>query len=255
MDSLITSTLNIHLNLGQQFLINTSQIFFTLETLSIESLRNKTIEQPENAQFEIPRNFTLDTTTNSSILLQSIMRPLAMSGNHPIQSNINASRLISLSILDRNGKDLSFKTNPIRLIIPRDPQVFIPSMNLQNVTVMNSTNQNSLFYLHYINITSVLPISVHMEMHPLNESLAYLMIYKFDQIPQLNALDGWRLFCPSDLINGSIYSYFLDNHQTVDHQSLIFGLRELNPNESLYYCSNTQGLPIIDQKVPFYIKL
>ena len=68
--SLITSTLNIHLNLGQSFLINTTQIFLTLETISIESLENRQIEQIGNARFEIPSNFTLNIAENSSILLR-----------------------------------------------------------------------------------------------------------------------------------------------------------------------------------------
>ena len=70
IDSLITSSLNIHLNLGQNFVINTSQTFFTLETTSLEALKSKLIEQPGNARFEIPSNFTLNITGNSSILLR-----------------------------------------------------------------------------------------------------------------------------------------------------------------------------------------
>ena len=70
IDSLITSSLNIHLNLGQYYLINTSQTFLTLEAMSIESLKNKAIEQPGNARFEISSNFTLNIPANSSIILR-----------------------------------------------------------------------------------------------------------------------------------------------------------------------------------------
>jgi hypothetical protein len=132
-----------------------------------------------------------------------MMQPLAAFGNSTSQPTVNVSRSISLSILDQYGNEVSIQTNlshPIEIIIPRDPNVIIPEMILQNVTSMNSTPHNQLFYLQYLNITSVLSISVHFEMHPLNTSLAYLFIYKFDQTPLLNSsvnlIDGWTLFCP-----------------------------------------------------------
>jgi hypothetical protein len=136
------------------------------------------------------------------------MEPLAPFGNSKSQSNTNLSTLMSLSILDQYGNEVSIQTNashPIEIIIPRDPNLIIPPMILQNVTSMNSTPHNQLFNLNYLNITSSLPISVHFEMHPLNLSLAYLFIYKFDQTPQLNSsinqIDGWTLFCPSSKLS------------------------------------------------------
>ena len=146
-----------------------------------------------------------------------MMEPLASFGNSKLQSNTNLSRSISLSILDQNGNELSVQTNvshPIEIIIPRDPNIIIPQMILQNVTSMNSTPHNQLFHLHYLNIIADLPISVHFEIQPLNTSLAYLFIYKFDQIPQLNSsinqIDGWTLLCPASrfflLLNNSYLS-------------------------------------------------
>jgi len=136
------------------------------------------------------------------------MEPLAPFGNSKSQSNTNLSTLTSLSILDQYGNEVSIQTNaghPIEIIIPRDPNLIIPEMILENVTSMNSTPHNQLFNLNYLNITSSLPISVHFEMHPLNLSLAYLFLYKFDQTPQLNSsinqIDGWTLFCPSSKLS------------------------------------------------------
>ncbi|CAF1681875.1 unnamed protein product, partial [Adineta ricciae] len=98
----------------------------------------------------------------------------------------------------------------------------------------------------------------HFEIHPLNTSLAYLFIYKFDQSPQLNSsinlIDGWALFCPSTLTSENIYTYFINNQQTSDHQSLIFGLRELNSTEIIEFCSNNSSVntyPITDEKFNF----
>ena len=75
-------------------------------------------------------------------------------------------------------------------------------MTLQNVTSMNRTPHHLSFNLHHVGLirSNNLSISVHVQMEPLNESVAYLFIYRFDQIPQLNSsikqIDGWTLFCP-----------------------------------------------------------
>ncbi|CAF1124779.1 unnamed protein product [Adineta steineri] len=259
MISLLTSSLNIHLNIGQSSLMNTSQSFVSLETISIASLKDRLVKQVENAQFNIPSDFILNTTSNSSISLRSRVDTLASFENF---QNTNLSRSVSLSIIDQNGNEVSFEAhqnNPIQLIIPRDPNLIIPSMYLQNVTSINSTNNNLLFNYHYINITSSLPISVHFEIHSLNTNLSYLFIYKFDQTPLLNSsinlIDGWTMFCPFNLTNDDIYRYFIDNQQTPGHQSLIFGIRELNSTEMNNYCLNNSSintsLPITDEPFNF----
>lgn len=90
------------------------------------------------------------------------------------------------------------------MIIPRDPNLVIPSMTLQNVSESTSTPHNQLFNLHFVNITTSLPVSVHIEIEPLNINLNYLFIYRFDRSPVLNSLinetDGWTLFCSSSKI-------------------------------------------------------
>ncbi|CAF3751894.1 unnamed protein product, partial [Rotaria sp. Silwood1] len=259
--SLLTSSLNIHLNLGQNLFINTSETFMSLETISVESLSNRIIKQVGNAQFRIPSNFTFNKTNNFSISLRSMMNPLASFGNSKSGSNQNLSRSISLSIHVHNENEISLQTTltePIQLIIPRDPNLIIPSMILQNVTSINNTAHNQLFYFNYINITNNLSVSIHFEVHPLNISLGYLFIYKFDQTPLLNSsinpIDRWTLFCPSiDLTNENLYKYFINNQQTLGHQSLIFGLRELNSEELIEFCSNSSYVnpPITDEKFNF----
>jgi hypothetical protein len=132
------------------------------------------------------------------------MQPLALADKS--QSNTNLSTSISLSILDQNGNEISIPTTlnrPFEIIIPRDPNMIIPSMTLQNVTSINSTSHNFLFNLYYINLVhpNNLTTSVQIEMQSLNNNLGYLFIYKFDNSPQLNSsikqIDGWSLFCPS----------------------------------------------------------
>ncbi len=59
--SLLTSALNIHLNIDQNLTINTSSVFMILKTISFGSLSNQSIELIENAKIYIPINITNDT--------------------------------------------------------------------------------------------------------------------------------------------------------------------------------------------------
>jgi len=134
-----------------------------------------------------------------------MMQPLASIGASRSQTNTNLSTTISLSVLDQNGNDVPIHASidhPIEFIIPRDINMIVSPMALQNVTTMND-NHNRIFNLHFVNITqsnSNLTVSLHFEMHPLNTSLGYLLIYRFDDSPQLNSsinqTDGWSLLCP-----------------------------------------------------------
>ena len=183
-----------------------------------------------------------------------MMQPLASAGTSRSQSNTNLSRSVALSLFDAHGNEVSVHADPnhpIELIIPRDPNRIIPPMTLQNVTSLADSSHRQVFNLHFINITSQLPISIHLEMHPFNASLAYLVIYRFDSAPQLNSsihlIDGWTFFCPSNLSKDGVYTHFIDNLQSVGHQSVIFGLREMNPSN----CAVNTGLPISDERSNF----
>ena len=108
-----------------------------------------------------------------------MMQPLASFGNTSKSSvNTNLSTSLSLSILDENQNEFHLQTNlshPIEILIPRDPNFILPSMILQNIT---SIPHNQLFNLHYVNITTTQSISVHLQIRPLNISVAYLFIYQ-----------------------------------------------------------------------------
>lgn len=254
MMSLLTSTLNLHINIGQHSQINTSEVFMSIESLSSQSLSNKSIEQISNAHIQFPMNIT--TLDNQMISLQSMVKPLASYGNAESQPNTNLSTSISLAITDQNGNEVSLITdanNPIMIMIPRDPNLIVPSMILQDVTSLNFTQNNQSFHYHYINITSAFSISAHIEFHPLNINLSYLFIYRLDNLPQWNQFDGWTIFTPLNLTAENTYRYFIDNQQTTDHRSVLFGIRELNATEILSFRakSSSKNLPIIDRKLNF----
>ena len=177
-----------------------------------------------------------------------------MSNDEP---HTNVSRLVSFSFIDQNGNEVSIETNksnPFEIIIPRDENLIISGMILQNISLIP---ENEFVHLHYGNITSSFPISIHFEIKPSNISLGYLFIYKFDNLPKLNNsiydIDGWTLFCPSNLTNDGIYKYFIGNEQVFGHQSIIFGLRELNSTEIVDVCSNISmsNPPISNQRSRF----
>jgi hypothetical protein len=70
MISLLTETLNIHLNIGQNLTMNTSEIFLSLETIQVHSLSNKTIKQVGDAMIYIPLDFDSNLQENQTISLR-----------------------------------------------------------------------------------------------------------------------------------------------------------------------------------------
>lgn len=54
MIALLTSALKVHINIGQNLSINTPSAFMSLETLSMESLSNKEIQQVGQAKISLP---------------------------------------------------------------------------------------------------------------------------------------------------------------------------------------------------------
>ncbi|CAF1275359.1 unnamed protein product, partial [Adineta ricciae] len=239
--SSITAAFQIHLNIEQKIVLNTTSMFFSLEKLSLQSLPNKLLLLIGNGRIKLPANLNLIENSPDIVLLRSIMLPLAPKGNSPPSPYTNLSTLISLSVIDLNNNEIHLSTkmnDSIEYLIPRDVNAQFSSIILQNVTAMS--NFNRTFNLHYMNLTRMnnLSISLHIEMYPIDIQLAYMFIYKFDDTPQLNRFDGRSLFCPSDLMNDSFYTYFIDNEYVSWHQSIIFGFRQLNSMEIDALCSN-----------------
>ena len=169
----------------------------------------------------------------------------------------NLSRSLSLTLTDEYGREIIVHSTGIELLIPRDINLVLPPMTLQNVTSMAAGHTNTpQFNLHFININQPNPnisVSVHIQLRPLNVHIAYLMIYRFDDIPRLsssiNQTDGWSLLCPS---SEGLFTVFIDNQQTANRQSMIFGVRELNTTELIRHCSNgSLTAPITDRSFNF----
>ena len=193
---LVTRTLNQHLNLGQNFTINTPQVLMSLETTSTDLLSNRAIKQMTHSQITFPSNISLHQ--NETVLVRSKLETLAPFGNSP--SNTNLSRSLSIFILDQMQNEISIKTNlqsPVELIIPRDPNLILPEMHLQNVTDHNHSFHYQLIDLRQLQINRDLTFSVHFQIQPIDRALAYYFVYRLHDTMELNQLDGSQFFCPS----------------------------------------------------------
>ena len=169
----------------------------------------------------------------------------------------NLSTSLSLTVADEGGRDLIVHSTGIELIIPRDINLVLPPLTLQNVSSIKADRTNSRqFNLHFINITQPnlnISVSVHFQLRSLDSRLGYLVIYRFDDIPRFNSsinqTDGWSLLCPS---NEGLLTVFIDNRRTSKHQSMIFGVRELSSVELVNHCLNgSLTAPITDRPFNF----
>ena len=158
------------------------------------------------------------------------MEPLASHGNQ-LNANTNLSTLISLTILHRNGTIIPIQTttknHSFDLLIPRDPNLIIPPMIDHHVTTIFNTSSHhhqQIFHFHYLNVTTMsgLSISIHLEINPLDPTVAYLLVYRFDQLPQLNSstdqIDGWTPLCPNSKSLSSNTNEREYYGNTIDHK-------------------------------------
>ena len=67
---MITSALNIHLNIEQSVILNTSSIIKTLKKMMVNTYSNQTIELSNNTKISIPDNLHFNLSENSTILLR-----------------------------------------------------------------------------------------------------------------------------------------------------------------------------------------
>ena len=126
-------------------------------------------------------------------------------------------------------------------------------MHAQNAMLINGRKRPFNFHsVQLISSSLNLSYSIHFELRPLSASLAYLLIYQFDEQPPLTEFHGFRYLCRAgqrkctainahlrlclDLDREGIYTHFLDNTQTPNHHSIVYGIRELTRAESDQFC-------------------
>lgn len=107
---------------------------------------------------------------------------------------------MSLSFYDSNGFQIPINSpkNKIDLFIPREPRLNNSDFQFVNVTNITVKSGNQFltngFYINTINA------SIHIQLKPLDISLAYLIAIKFGNNPYYNAthsnIDSWTILCP-----------------------------------------------------------
>ncbi|CAF3773928.1 unnamed protein product [Rotaria sp. Silwood1] len=176
-----------HLNIGQKFQLDIESIGVTIEKTTVNDIIHKTIKQSNGAEIHL-KNFEIDEN----------------------------KLFVTLSL-----------TESIEIIIPRDKNLQLPTIILQNVT--NITNNETYFHFNYFNITHHMNLStsLHVEIQPNNKNLAYFTIIYFDNVSNLdiNQIDEWKLFCPHDNEKDP-YSLFFNNTRIKDHHMAVLGIRK-----------------------------
>lgn len=134
------------------------------------------------------------------------MHTLAPAGRSQSETHTNMSTVMSLSIFNQRGEEVSLEVSddqPIEFFIPRDPYLILRPMALQNATskTIKEAFDYQLIDLDHLVGNTGLTVSVHFEIQPLNPNLAYAFVYRFDPTLQIDDLktqiDGWSRFCPS----------------------------------------------------------
>jgi hypothetical protein len=70
--SMITNALNLHLNIQQSTLVNTSSIIMSLKKMTIDTLSNQMINLNDKTQIFLPNDLQLNST-NSFRVRQSLL--------------------------------------------------------------------------------------------------------------------------------------------------------------------------------------
>jgi hypothetical protein len=119
------------------------------------------------------------------------------------ESFIGLSQSFSISFSDYSGNEIEVPSSSqsIDIWISRDSSFLLSS----KIKLMNSTNlknNGTKSQLYPIVFTkAAMNSSLNIEFSPLNYSVGYLVLMKFNSTPKINGtlldFDSWRMFCPS----------------------------------------------------------
>lgn len=184
-------------------------------------------------------------------MIQTFSMPIAVNGLNGKAVNITNSATVSLSYFTETNNKIKVNTenssgeNYEILIKKQLSPTEIPKFKFQNLTSLNySLNENLIFFgTNIANKNS----SLHIQIKPLNFSVSYLILLKYNQNPSLikYSFDLSKVVCPGeDLIeyqNESYYQVFSSVNNTftfLKEKYVGIGIRELNLTEHEIYCIN-----------------
>jgi hypothetical protein len=67
---MLTNALNMHLNVEQSLIVNTSSVIMFLQRIAINALPNLTIQLNNNAQIRLPSTINFNLNNDSSVTLR-----------------------------------------------------------------------------------------------------------------------------------------------------------------------------------------
>ncbi len=127
---------------------------------------------------------------------------MAISGhNGNNETHIGLSSSVGLSLYDENSNELEItqSLSPIDILIQRDQNI-----NQIKFEYVNATNIGFLSGSYFLQNSFKIKMnnaSIHIEIKPLNASLAYLLVLKLGYMPLINSThadySSFKLFCPS----------------------------------------------------------
>lgn len=187
--------------------------------------------------------------------LKETIEPLAFFDQQEPNSFTNFSRSHSTTLLDANADVLhsnDSSNQTFEFFTLRDRSVPIPEMILQNVTELPQRQRH--FHYHLISHPDLRPnlrYSIHLELSPVNANLSYLLIYKMNQtspstVHSIDDVHGWKVFCANES-SPSTHHHMIDDFQ----QPMIYGIRQLNVDETEQLCSKRSEFSALKGSVSF----
>jgi len=123
---------------------------------------------------------------------------MAISGhNGNNETLIGVSNSVGLSFYDFNNNEIPITDSSIDILINRDSNLPEISYQYINITQIQLISQ----YLPCaFNITST-NASIHIELQPIDATIAYILVLKFGSTPIINttyaSFDAYKIICPS----------------------------------------------------------
>jgi len=146
---------------------------------------------------------------------------MAISGhNGNNETHIGLSSSVGLSLYDENSNELEITQSllPIDILIQRDQNI-----NQIKFEYVNATDIGFLSGSYFLQNSFKIKMnnaSIHIELKPLNTTLAYLLVLKLGYMPLINSTNAdyssFKVFCPSKsdyFLNQKIICNMLFNYK------------------------------------------
>ena len=130
---------------------------------------------------------------------------MAVSGhNGNNETYIHMSYSIGLNFYDKNANEINIlqSKSPIDIIIQRDQNTINYTFEYVNATGMGLLS--GTFFLQNSFTLKMSNASIHIELKPVNQTIAYLLVLKLGYMPVVNTKSveytSFKVFCPRKIV-------------------------------------------------------